>query len=711
MKPFIQTSRALIIALLCLSFQTAFAQFIFSGKVMEGPDPVVGASVIAYQNNQFVRGCSTNIHGEYRLSLDTGTYKITISYTGFQTITKEKWVIYSDLDNVLDVSMQPDNSLSEVVVTAYAISKDKISKTGKPRPGRSHKVADQLRKKTEGPGITSAGAAYMASPSATSANIKGSRANSTNYYVDGIRVSGNAPPVQDMEQLQALTRQSAQNMPDVKEQPKPAGDTIIDDINTTQFDQITENPFQEVKTNSISTFSIDVDAASYATIRSYLNADQLPPRDAVRIEEMINYFDYDYPGPKNGQPFAVQTEVAPCPWNAANRLLRIGIQGEKIDVGQLPPANLVFLIDVSGSMNEENKLPLVIKSLEMLTDQLRPNDHVAIAVYAGAAGLVLESTPGSEKMKIKAALDALQAGGSTAGGAGIKLAYETARKNFIASGNNRVILCTDGDFNVGVSSEQELNSLIEEERKSGVYLTVLGFGMGNYQDGKMQSLADKGNGNHAYIDQLSEAKKVLTQEFGGTLFTIAKDVKLQLHFNPEHVAGYRLIGYENRMLATEDFNDDTKDAGELGAGHRVTALYELIPSGQPLPALTRADSSMLASVKADTTVQVASEDLIVLQMRYKKPKGEQPSQLLEFRLNAAAMNEKSETDAMMLSSAIAEFGLLLRQSKYKAKASYAQAIERAQAAATHTPNGYRKELVNLMGKAQSIAEPAGAMKK
>jgi Ca-activated chloride channel family protein len=380
-------------------------------------------------------------------------------------------------------------------------------------------------------------------------------------------------------------------------------------------------------------------------------------------------------------------------------------------MGQLPASNLVFLIDVSGSMGSENKLPLVKQSLLMLIDQLRPNDRVAIVVYAGAAGLVLESTSGADKPKIKASLEALQSGGSTAGGAGIKLAYETARKNLISNGNNRVILCSDGDFNVGQSSEDELVKLIENERKSGVYLTILGYGMGNYQDGKMQSLADKGNGNHAYIDQLSEAKKVLMQEFGGTLFAIAKDVKLQVHFNPAHVAGYRLIGYENRMLATEDFNNDAKDAGELGVGHRVTAIYEIVPAGQSLPSLSKADSALVVVTQPDTSVTVGSNDLMVLQLRYKKPKGEQPSKLMEYRLNAAAMDRKTESENFLLASSIAEFGLLLRDSKYKASASYEHALSRAREAAKNDPNGYRTELVHLMEKAQSIAAPVGTAKK
>ena len=340
----------------------------------------------------------------------------------------------------------------------------------------------------------------------------------------------------------------------------------------------------------------------------------------------------------------------------------------------------------------------------MLVDQLRPQDRVALVVYAGAAGLVLPSTPGTEKSRIKAAINQLSAGGSTAGGAGIQLAYATARQHFIPKGNNRVILCTDGDFNVGTSSEEGLVQLIEKEREGGTYLTVLGFGTGNYQDGKMQQLANKGNGNHGYIDGLGEAKKVLVREFGGTLFTIAKDVKLQLHFNPQQVAGYRLIGYENRLLATEDFHDDTKDAGELGAGHRVTALYELIPTGQPLPPLSKVDSALVVVAQPDKSVKISADDLMVLQLRYKQPSGSAPSQLMEYRLNAAALDRREESENFKLASAVVEFGLLLRESKFRGNATYASALGRARAAAAlHDAGGYRSELVGLIETASRLS--------
>ena len=391
------------------------------------------------------------------------------------------------------------------------------------------------------------------------------------------------------------------------------------DFNTEDYDHITENGFHKVTDDPLSTFSIDVDAASYSNVRRFLNTGQLPPAGAVRTEELINYFKYNYPQPTDKHPFSITTEMSACPWNNDHKLVMIGLQGKNIPVENLPASNLVFLIDVSGSMMSENKLPLVKSSLKMLTDQLREKDNISIVVYAGNAGLVLPTTSGSDKIKIKTAIDALEAGGSTAGGAGIKLAYKTAKDNFMKNGNNRVILCTDGDFNVGASSDDDLVRMIEKERESGVYLTVLGYGMGNYKDNKMQQLADKGNGNHAYIDGINEAKKVLVNEFGGTLFTIAKDVKLQVEFNPAKVAGYRLIGYENRMLNKEDFNDDKKDAGELGSGHTVTALYEIIPFGVKSEFLKETDPLKYQKNKDQLSLSDFSKELLTIKFRYKEP--------------------------------------------------------------------------------------------
>src|SRR5690606_22022774 len=424
--------------------------------------------------------------------------------------------------------------------------------------------------------------------------------------------------------------------------------------NTEEYDRISENIFHGALKNPLSTFSIDVDAASYSNMRRYINNGQLPPKDAVRIEELINYFDYDYEQPTGEHPFAFHTEISSAPWNTKHKLVHIGLQGKSIPTKDLPPSNLVFLIDVSGSMSDYNKLPLLKSSFKMLVEQLRPQDHIAIVVYAGAAGLVLDSTPGSEKRKILDALEKLEAGGSTAGGAGINLAYSVARKNFVENGNNRIILATDGDVNIGESSNAAMERLIEEKRKEGVYLTVLGYGMGNYKDSKMEVLADKGNGNYAYIDNINEARKVLVNEFGGTLFTIAKDVKLQVEFNPAKVQAYRLIGYENRILRNEDFNNDKKDAGDLGSGHTVTALYEIIPVGVDSKFFSIDDLKYQKS-KIDPKA-TTSKELMTIKFRYKKPDGD-TSRLIVHTLSDKFTDPEATSDILRWSAAVASFGM------------------------------------------------------
>ncbi len=465
-------------------------------------------------------------------------------------------------------------------------------------------------------------------------------------------------------------------------------------FNTEDYSHIQENRFHRSTDEPLSTFSIDVDAASYSNLRRFINNGQAPPADAVRIEEMVNYFDYEYPQPQGKHPFEVVTEVAPCPWNSQNQLLLVGLQGKRVETENLPPSNLVFLIDVSGSMSSMNKLPLLKSSLKMLVNQLRPKDRVAIAVYAGAAGLVLPSTSGSNKQKIIKAIDNLGAGGSTAGAAGIKLAYQTARKNFAEGGNNRVILATDGDFNVGISSDGELVRLIEKERESGVFLTVLGFGTGNYKDNKMQQLADSGNGNHYYIDNINEGRKVLVSEFGGTLFTIAKDVKIQIEFNPAKVQGYRLVGYENRMLENEDFNDDKKDAGELGSGHRVTALYEIIPAGVESPYLGSVDKLKYQQTEVQKSAG-RSEEMLTIKLRYKQPDGD-VSKKIEKTVSGGVLEEAHTSNNFRFAAAVAEFGMLLRSSEYSKNATYAHAAKLAKSAMGKDENGYRRELVDMI---------------
>jgi Ca-activated chloride channel family protein len=472
-------------------------------------------------------------------------------------------------------------------------------------------------------------------------------------------------------------------------------------FNREGYDRIVENRFLKSNDNPLSTFSIDVDAASYSNIRRMISYKQLPPAGAVRIEEMINYFTYQYPQPTGEDPFSINTEIAACPWNEEHRLVSIGLQGKQIPVENLPASNLTFLIDVSGSMESEDKLPLVKSSLKLLVDQLREEDKVSIVVYAGNAGLVLPPTSGSNKLKIKEAIQSLDAGGSTAGGQGIQLAYKTAQANLVKGGNNRVILCTDGDFNVGISSDDELERLIEEKRKSGIFLTVLGYGTGNYQDAKMQKLADKGNGNHAYIDNQSEAKKVLVSEFGGTLFTIAKDMKVQVEFNPEKVQGYRLIGYENRLLAKEDFNNDKKDAGELGSGHTVTALYEVIPVGVKSNVLDSLDELKYKKSLKQVAAGKFSGELMNVKLRYKQPDGE-VSKLLQHPVMDNNQPIKLASDNLRFAAAVAQFGMLLRNSEYKGTGSYAMVNQLAANALNKDAEGYRKEFIELVKKAQSL---------
>lgn len=461
--------------------------------------------------------------------------------------------------------------------------------------------------------------------------------------------------------------------------------------NTEEYARIEDNPFLGAKANPLSTFSVDVDRASYANVRRFLAQGQRPPKDAVRIEELVNYFRYDYAGPSATHPVAIHTELAVAPWQPQHRLLKIGLQARKIDLKDAPANNLVFLVDVSGSMQPENRLPLLRRAFRLLVDELREQDRVAIVVYAGAAGLVLPPTSGAEKAKIHAAIDGLEAGGSTAGGAGITLAYDVARKHHLKGGNNRVILATDGDFNVGVSSTSELVRLVEERREQGTFLTVLGVGMGNYKDGRLEQLADKGNGNYAYIDDLLEAKKTLVTEMGGTLLTVAKDVKLQVEFNPAKVAAYRLIGYENRMLRAEDFNDDKKDAGEMGAGHTVTALYEIVPAGvEGTVRMTSVDSLRFTRPERPATAE--SGELAYVKLRYKDPDGT-TSRLLEH--GVADRVARMSTDFTFASS-VAAFGMLLRESEHKAKADWRLVSRLAREGKGRDEEGYRAEFIRMV---------------
>ncbi len=472
-------------------------------------------------------------------------------------------------------------------------------------------------------------------------------------------------------------------------------------FNTEQYDLIKENAFSDVIANPLSTFSIDVDTASYANMRRFLNDNTLPPVDAVRIEELINYFSYDYSPPNDEKPLAFHTEMSDCPWQKEHKLIRIGLKGKEVDPAKIPPSNIVFLIDVSGSMAQESKLPLLKNALPMLVKQFRAEDKVAIVVYAGAAGLVLPSTPGSEKETIAAAIRRLEAGGSTAGAAGIQLAYKVAKENFISGGNNRVVLATDGDFNVGASSDSELIRLVEEKRNEGLFLTVLGFGMGNLKDSKMEKIADHGNGNYAYIDSLLEAKKVLLKEFAATMLTVAKDVKIQVEFNPARIKAYRLIGYENRILAKEDFQDDRKDAGELGAGQAVTALYEIIPAGSDG---NRGAEDTLKYQKSDLKAEALNtKEIMTIKLRYKPP-AEDQSKLLVFPIEENYKALETTSADFKFSSAVVEFGMLLRKSEFRGQSSFKNVLLRAKEARGKDNEGYRAEFIRLAELAEMLSE-------
>lgn len=441
--------------------------------------------------------------------------------------------------------------------------------------------------------------------------------------------------------------------------------------NNEEYADIVENAFKSTTEEPLSTFSLDVDRASYSNVRRMMMDGYLPPVDAVRIEEMINYFNYPYAQPKGKHPIEMTSTLSECPWNEKHQVIHVGIQGKKIETENLPPSNLVFLLDVSGSMNSANKLPLVKSAFKLLLDQLRPEDKVAIVTYAGNAGVVLESTPATEKEKIWAAMKSLRPGGSTAGGQGIITAYDIAKRNFIDGGNNRVILATDGDFNVGVSSAEGLESLIEEKRKTNIFLSVMGFGTGNYKDHRMQVLANKGNGNHSYIDNMLEAQKTLVNEFGGSMFTIAKDVKIQIEFNPAYVGAYRLIGYENRLLNKEDFNDDTKDAGEIGSGISMTALYEIIPAGVESNLMASVDDLKYQNNPKPQASGILNNELATLKFRYKEPDGDKSKKIVQtIGPKANKVNNNSETTNFIM--AVTEFGMLLRESNYLQESSIKQ---------------------------------------
>ena len=644
-----------IISILLLSIPTLYAKTsvgIIQGTVMDSETAEVlpFVDLIIEQKGVIVGGTQSNMDGVFEFThLDSGLYDVKANFIGYQSIQLKAIPLLEKEIKTIKVNMNPSAiSLDTYVITEY---KNKLINKGNTtvRSVVSEENFSNMACRSA-PSITSGVYSY---DNSGNHNVRGSRNNS--YYFDGKK--------------EAVSSHE-------------------------EYSSFEDNRFKKVELNPLSTFSIDVDNASYTNIRRFINQGQKPPVNAVRIEEMVNYFSYDYPQPNGDLPFSITTEYTDCPWNTDHKLVHIGIQGKEILLENAPSNNLVFLIDVSGSMSSPDKLGLLKTGLYLLVDQLRKQDRVAIVVYAGAAGLVLSSTSGAKKGEIKRVIEQLTSGGSTAGGEGINLAYEVAKKNFISKGNNRIILATDGDFNVGVSNQKELIQLIESKRNDDIFLTVLGFGTGNLRDATMEQLADKGNGNYNYIDNALEAKKVFVTELGGTLITIAKDVKVQVEFNPEQVKGYRLIGYVNRKLQDEDFNDDTKDAGEIGSGHTVTMLYEVIPAN------SLEDNFNIDALKYqhDPTTKELVElqnEILTVKFRFKKPKGTSSILISQVLLNTSVPLNKA-TQNCRFSASVASFGMLLRDSKYKGEFNYPQVIELAKNSKGDDDDGTRSEFIRLV---------------
>lgn len=659
-----------------------------TGIVSDDSGPLPGASVIVKGTTN---GIQTDFDGKYSIKANLGD-KLVFSFVGM----KSKEIIVGK-SSIINVRLEADNVLDEVVITAYGVGNRNLTTT------TVISNSESLQGKVAGVQITNVNGLTRNS---NTIKIRGAASINANnqplYIIDGNPVSYNSKKIKKLnpnkiKEIKVLKNATATAIYG----SRGANGVIVINTNLGNFQseaykKIKENEFDHVAFSPLSTFSIDVDKAGYSNVRRFINNGSKVPEDAVKIEEMINYFNYDYAQPTGEHPFAIQTEVSSTPWDKDSKLVRIGLQGKNVRKENIPPSNLVFLIDVSGSMSDYNKLPLLKSAFKLLINQLRDEDRVSIVVYAGAAGVVLEPTKGNNKTKILDALNNLEAGGSTAGGAGLKLAYKIAEKNFKKKGNNRIILATDGDFNVGLSSDYAMEKLITEKRKSGVFLTALGFGMGNYQDSKLEILADKGNGNHAYIDTMQEANRILGQEFGGTLYTIAKDVKIQIEFNPDVIEAYRLIGYENRLLNDEDFIDDTKDAGELGSNHSVTALYEVIFKGKKSKFLKQIDD--LKYTKTATNTEFKNE-LATVKFRYKKPKKDKSIEMVHvIKNNPSTFNEASND--FRFATAVALFGMKLRNSKFLEKMDYETIQEIAENSKGKDQFGYRSEFVRLVEMAE-----------
>ncbi|WP_452227002.1 YfbK domain-containing protein [Lacinutrix cladophorae] len=698
--------------------------------------PLPGATIIIKGTTV---GTSSDFDGKYTIKAHIGDV-LLFRYVGFSN--EEKTVRKAD---TINVSLKPDNTLDEVVVTALGLKKESKSLGYSVSKVTSASVNSALSGKVSGVSVKHRGkrkvkrlsnskplhvkkkfndAVGSSSRIILRGNATISRESKPLFVIDGVPIDGSILNTQaiNKEKIKSIsvlkgpnaaalygirgsngvivvqTKTGKYKLPKaIKRAIKELENTPKDIANNTQevYEEIIENNFETTTSSPLSTFSIDVDKASYSNVRRMINSGQHIPADAVKIEEMVNYFDYNYTQPTGEHPFSIDTELTVTPWNSETKLVKIGLQAKTYDNAELPPSNLTFLIDVSGSMGSQNKLPLLKSAFKLLVNQLREQDKVSIVVYAGAAGVALEPTSGKDKNKILTALDKLKSGGSTAGGEGIELAYALAEKNFKEKGNNRVILATDGDFNVGASSDKDMQILIEEKRKSGVFLSVLGFGYGNYKDSKLETLADKGNGNHAFIDTMQEANKVFGKEFGGTLYTIAKDVKIQVEFNPNKVQAYRLIGYENRLLEDEDFIDDAKDAGELGSGHTVTALYEVIPVGAKSKYLKGVPDLKYTKKEISDNFQ---DELLTVKFRYKKPESKKSIEMIHIQKDIAVEASKD----MQFASAVALFGMQMRYSQYHNNSNIKDVIDLAEAGRGEDKLGYRSEFIRLVNTYQSL---------
>lgn len=614
-------------------------------------ESIINATVTVTEGGVTKGGAVTDFDGNFVVKpLPPSRYEVTVNYIGFKESVTKGVIVGPNKNTEVKVKLAPSTMLDEVVVIEY-----KVPLIDKYQGGRTTtKTSEELEQ------MATRNTTSMVQTSAGVYSSRDRRRAKNKQYI---------PPVYY----------------------NPSKESYKKEI---------ENDYKTVKANPLSTMSVDVDRASYSNVRRFINSGSMPPADAVRIEEIVNYFHYNYPQPTGSNPIAIVTNVTDCPWQPKHQLLHIGMQAKTMALDNLPASNMVFLIDVSGSMGQANKLPLVIESLKLLTQNLRAKDRIAIVVYAGNAGVVLPPTPGSNKEAIYDALNNLRSGGSTAGGAGIKLAYKIASENLIHGGNNRIVLATDGDFNVGVSGDNELETLITKEREKGIYLTCLGYGMGNYKDSKMEVLADKGNGNYAYIDNIDEAKKTLVKEFGGTVFTIAKDVKSQIEFNPKLVQAYRLVGYENRILNEEDFKDDKKDAGDMGSGHNVTIIYEIIPTG------VKSDKVRdVANLKYQQSMiaNATKAELATVKFRYKKPNGKTSIEMAHI-INNKVSDINHADNNIQFATSVAMFGMLLKNSAHKGEATYDRVLALAKTGKGNDEDGYRAEYIKLVKTSKKLAQ-------